>query len=96
MIKLQVTFFQKENKYKPISTIVEIDSLEYYNNNKAEVQKRALMNIAHNRKTTPNDLIQQGYTKIKTREYNIEEIKKQQEFKHRVNLLKYIDKKRKE
>ncbi len=96
MIKLQVTFFQKENKYKPISTIVEIDSLEYYENNKAEVQKRALLNIAHNRRTTPNNLIQQGYTKIKTREYNIEEIKKQQEFKHRVNLLKYIDKKRKE
>ena len=96
MIKLQITFFQKENKYKPISTILEIDSLKYYENHKAEIQKRALMNIAHNRKTTPNVLIQQGYTKIKTREYNIEEIKKQQEFKHRVNLLKYIDKKRKE
>ena len=52
-MKLQVTLFDKNKKYKPMSTIVEIESMEYYEQNKGEVQKRALLNIAHQRKTLP-------------------------------------------
>ena len=40
-MKLQVTLFDKNKKYKPMSTIVEIESMEYYEQNKGEVQKRA-------------------------------------------------------
>ena len=87
-MKIQVTFFHNEGKYKPVSTIIEVESMEQYEQHKAEQQKRALLNIAHYRYTTPNDLIKEGYTKVKVREYDIDKIKAQQEFQHKVNLLK--------
>ena len=95
-MKIQVTFFQKENKYKPISIVLDIESMGYYTSHKVELQRRALLNIAHQRKTTPKELINQGYTKIKVREYDKEKIKEQQEYQHKVNLIKYIERKRKE
>ena len=30
MIKMQLTMFDKEGHYKPISTIVEVESMDYY------------------------------------------------------------------
>ena len=95
-MKLQVTFFHNEGKYKPVSTIIEVESIEQYEQHKAQEQKRALMNIAHYRHTTPQDLIKEGYTKVKTREYDIDKIKEQQKFQHKVNLLKYYARKRAE
>ena len=95
-MKIQVTFFQKENKYKPISIVLDVESMNYYTSHKVELQRRALLNIAHQRKTTPKELINQGYIKIKVREYDKEKIKEQQEYQHKVNLIKYIERKRKE
>lgn len=95
-MKIQVTFFQKENKYKPISIVLDVESMDYYTSHKVELQRRALLNIAHQRKTTPKELINQGYIKIKVREYDKEKIKEQQEYQHKVNLIKYIERKRKE
>lgn len=95
-MKIQVTFFQKKNKYKPISIVLDVESMGYYTNHKVELQRGALLNIAHQRKTTPKELINQGYTKIKVREYDKEKIKEQQEYQHKVNLIKYIERKRKE
>ena len=95
-MKIQVTFFQKENKYKPISIVLDVESMDYYTSHKVELQRRALLNIAHQRKTTPKELINQGYIKIKVREYDKEKIKEQQEHQHKVNLIKYIERKRKE
>ena len=95
-MKLQVTFFHNEGKYKPVSTVIEVESIEQYEQHKAQEQKRALINIAHYRYTTPQDLIKQGYTKVKVREYDINKIKEQQELQHRVNLLKYYARKRAE
>lgn len=93
-MKLQVTFFHKEGTYKPVSTIVEIESIEYYNQHTAEVQKRAIENIAHYRKMLPSELIKQGYTKVKVREYDLEKIKAQQEYQHKLNLIKKMYKER--
>lgn len=95
-MKLQVTFFHNEGKYKPVSTIIEVESIEQYEQYKAQEQKKALMNIAHYKYTTPQDLIREGYTKVKIREYDIDKIKEQQEFQHKVNLLKYYARKRAE
>lgn len=95
-MKLQVTLFHKENKYKPISTIVEVESMDYYNSHKAEIQKKAMENCGHARYLTPSQLIEQGYTKVKVREYDLAEIKKQEELRHKINLIKYIEKQRKE
>lgn len=74
MIKLQVTLFSASGKYKPISTIVEVESLEYYVNNKRAVQKRAVANICHNRRMTIESLKEAGYTLIKAREYDRDKI----------------------
>lgn len=95
-MKLQVTVFHNEGKYKPMSTLLEVDSMQEYENNKAEMQKRALLNIGHYRHLTPQEIIKNGYTKIKVREYNLEKIKAQQEQQHKINLIKYIERKRKE
>lgn len=95
-MKLQVTVFHNENKYKPMSTIVEIESMEYYKEHKQEVQKRALENIGHQRYLTPNEIIKSGYTKVKVREYDKEKIQEQQELQHKINLIKYYERKRQE
>lgn len=95
-MKLQVTLFDKNKKYKPMSTIVEIESMEYYKENKREVQQRAILNIAHQRKTLPQDIIKQGFTQVKVREYDIEKIKEQQEYQHKVNLIKKMARERQE
>lgn len=96
MIDLQVTFFHKENKYKPISTIIKVESLEYYKENSRKQQIRALENIAHYRRTTPTELIQQGFTQVKVREYNKQKIEEQKRLQHRINLLKKIAREREE
>lgn len=78
-MNLQVTLFDKEKKYRPISTIVkDIESMEYYKENKASVLNRAIANICHQRKTDYSTLKKQGYTQFKVREYDLEKIKHQQ------------------
>ena len=37
-MKLQVTFFHNEGKYKPVSTIIEVESIEQYEQHKAQEQ----------------------------------------------------------
>lgn len=48
-MKLQVTLFHKDNKYKPMSTIVEVESMDYYNSHKAEIQKKAMKEMRTNK-----------------------------------------------
>ena len=76
MIKLQVTLFCESGKYKPISTIVNIESMEYYEENKKQVQQKAIENICHKHYTSWNNLKKDGFTKVKVREYDIEKIEK--------------------
>lgn len=76
MIKLQVTLFCESGKYKPISTIVNIESMEYYKENKKQVQQKAIENICHKHYTSWNDLKNNGFTKVKVREYDIEKIER--------------------
>lgn len=76
---LQVTLFDKNKKYKPMSTIIKgLDSMDYYTQHKGEVLKRAIENICHQRKTDYSTLKRNGYTQFKVREYDIEKIKQQQ------------------
>lgn len=74
MIKMQLTIFDKEGHYKPISTIVEVESVDYYKANKSKVQSIAIQNICHNRCISFKELQKQGYTVIKAREYDKEKI----------------------
>ena len=95
-MKLQVTLFQKEGKYKPMSTVLEVKSMEYYKTHKKEVQRKALENIGHQRYLTVQEIIQRGYTQVKVREYDIDKIQAQQELQHKVNIIKYLERRRKE
>lgn len=85
-MKLQMTLFATNKKYRPISTIIEIENMEEYKQNKAKYQKKAIENICHNRKTTWKDLKEQSYTTVKVREYNLEKISKRQ----KIELFKQL------
>lgn len=74
MIQLQFTLFCTSGKYKPMSTLLNADSVADYNNNKAEMQKRAIQKICTQRGMTARDLKKNDYTKIKVRIYDKEKI----------------------
>ena len=76
-MKLQFTLFATNGKYRPISTIIEVENMQDYVNNKNKYQKKAIENICHNRKTTWYNLKQDSYTSVKVREYNEEKIAQQ-------------------
>ena len=79
---LQITFFHNEGKYRPISTIVkDVGSFEDYEKDKARFQLKALLQVAKQRSTTPKDLMKQGYTKVKAREYDKKKIEGEQKIK---------------
>ena len=69
MIKLQVTLFDTNNKYKPISTTVNVESIEYYKANASKVKQKAIEKICAKRYTTPKLLAKDGYNQIKVRVY---------------------------
>ena len=69
MIRLQVTIFDKSNTYKPISTTIEVENVEYYYKNKGIVHHKAIEKICAKRYTTPKLLSQNGYNQIKVRIY---------------------------
>jgi hypothetical protein len=73
---MQVTLFDKSNKYRPISTLIEVNSIEEYNNNKKEYQQKAVQKIAAKRYLTISELKKQGYTSRKVREYTSERIER--------------------
>lgn len=74
MLKMQITLFDTENKYRPISTLIEVKNIEDYNNNKKEYQKRAVQKIAAKRYLSIAELKKQGYTQLKARAYTTEQL----------------------
>ena len=76
-MKLQVTLFATNGKYKPMSTIIDVESMQDYVNNKSKYQKKAIENICHNRRTTWDALKMNTYTSLKVREYDQEKINQQ-------------------
>jgi hypothetical protein len=73
MITLQVTLFDTHNKYRPISTTINIENIEYYKNNTQAVRQRAIEKICAKRYTTPKQLAKDGYNQIKVRIYQQQE-----------------------
>ena len=69
MIRLQVTLFDTNNKYKPISTIINVESVEYYKQHQQQTRQRAIEKICAKRYTTPKQLAKDGYNQIKVRVY---------------------------
>ena len=74
MIDLQCTLFSTTGKYKPMSTIVKVESVTYYNTHKTEVQTRAIQKICAQRNTEWWCLKRDGFTRMKVRVYDKEKI----------------------
>lgn len=77
-MKIQVTLFCKTGKYKPMSTLIEVPTVEEFKENFDKYKKIAISNIAAKRYRDGASLIRDGYTLLKWRIYNPEERKKYQ------------------
>lgn len=69
MIKIQCTLFSDKG-YKPMSTIIQRESVSDYNRNKKEVQQEAINKICCQRYMNKHNLKEYGYTKMKIRKYD--------------------------
>ena len=90
-MKLQYTLFCTNGKYRPISTVIEVKSMADYRKHKIDYNKKAILNILHNKKMTFYNLKQYQYNNYKIREYKTEEEKEKEK---NINLIKSIIKKR--
>jgi ABC-type Fe3+ transport system substrate-binding protein len=76
--KYQVTLFNPDNKYKPVSAIVTQDTSTVKElGNKGytqEIKTKGIKKICNKRYWTGKDLTRYGYTKVKVREYDKDKI----------------------
>ena len=86
MIQIQLTLYSESGKYRPMSTIVEVESIAYYNAHKQEILNRAIQRISVQRKMDIWAMKKYGYTKLKARIYDKEKI--EQENKERYERIK--------
>ena len=84
---MQITIFDKNGIYKPLSTLIEVESAETATANQKELINKAYQKIASKKYMTSTELFEQGYQKVKMREYDAEKIKQE-------NMIKYILKKK--
>lgn len=70
-IILQFTLFDVTGKYKPISTLVKVESIKYFKEHKQELKIKAIQQICNQRRLTGKELARLGYTKLKVRNYTL-------------------------
>lgn len=85
-MQLQVTIFHKTNKYKPISTLVEIPMADVVKKNYQPYKSKAIEKICLKRRWRYAEMVQMGYTKISCRIYDKEKI--EEENKRRYEEIK--------
>lgn len=71
MIELQVTLFDVKNEFKPISTLIEVESVEEYKKNPNFYKMKAVQKICNKRYISGKELQKMGYTRIKVRNYTL-------------------------
>lgn len=69
MIQLQCTIFSDKG-YRPISTIIKVDSMQWYREHEKEAKTFAIKEICNKRCMQVYHLKQYGYTKLKVRLYD--------------------------
>lgn len=69
-MKIQITLFHKERKYRPIATTIEVSSMEDFKANQSAYVCKAITKIAQQRYQTPYELVHKGYTRYKYRKYD--------------------------
>lgn len=77
MIQIQVTLIDNTNKVKPVSTLVNVDSVLYFKEHKQEVINKGIVRICQQRYWTKRDLQKNNYLTVKTRLYDKERIEKE-------------------
>lgn len=82
MLQLQFTLFSTTGMYKPMSTVLKVESLEYYNAHKKELQTRAIQKICVQRSMEQWTLKKNGYTKMKIRVYDKEKIEREKALRY--------------
>ena len=82
MIQIQLTLYSESGKYRPMSTIVEVESIAYYNAHKQEILNRAIQRISVQRKMDIWVMKKYGYTKLKARVYDKEKIEQENKEKY--------------
>lgn len=70
-IIIQITLFDVTGKYKPISTLIEVESIEYYKEHAKECKEKAIQKICNQRYLSGKELVKLGYKKIKVRNYTL-------------------------
>lgn len=83
---IQFTLFSEGNKYKPMSTVLEVASVEEYKARPQEYKNKAISKICVQRKTEPFYLKKYGYTRMKVRVFDKDKI--EQENKERYEQIK--------
>ena len=81
-IIIQITLFDVNGKYKPVSTLIEVESVAWYKEHEKECRQKAIQKICLQRNWTGKELLKLGYKKIKVRNYSLwKEIQKREEEK---------------
>lgn len=70
-ITLQFTLFDVTGKYKPISTLVKVESIKWFKEHQEEIKTKAIQQICNQRRLTGKELVKLGYTKLKIRNYDL-------------------------
>ena len=73
MKQIQITLVSDKG-YRPVSTLITVDKVSDYTENKNQMQLRAIQQICAKRHWTAKDLIKYGYNGIKARVYVKEKI----------------------
>lgn len=74
---IQVTLFDKNGRYRPVSTIYKVESIEWFNAHREEAKVNAVIKICQQRGWTQKELEKYGYKTCKIRRYDPEQIKKE-------------------
>lgn len=86
MVTMQFTLFSTTGKYKPMSTLMQVESLQHYQENKRQYLRRAVAKIGAERKMPGWCIKEYGYTQMKARVYDKDKI--EQDKKARYEAIK--------
>ena len=70
-ITLQFTLFDITGKYKPISTLVKVESIKWFREHQEEVKTKAIQQICNQRRISGKELAKMGFKKLKIRNYDL-------------------------
>ena len=70
-ILIQITLFDVNNKYKPISTLVKVPNIKYYREHEDEVKRKGYQQICNQKYLTGKELLNLGYKRVKIRNYTL-------------------------